>query len=155
MHTLFGQGIESGRLITLTPIATEGFEAQVIKIDGEGWAFEEIGRQGGFEIIAEKEIKTDTVLCSNDRLAIGFLSACYESGLRVGRDEGADLRVASHDDNPFSRFTCPSLTTAAHDFASVAEKAVETVFQVIEAGGHLADRQETLFPARLVIRNSA
>ena len=155
MRTPANPNAHSRRRAYLDMMERLGFEAQVIKIDGEGWAFEEIGRQGGFEIIAEKEIKTDTVLCSNDRLAIGFLSACYESGLRVGRDEGADLRVASHDDNPFSRFTCPSLTTAAHDFASVAEKAVETVFQVIEAGGHLADRQETLFPARLVIRNSA
>jgi DNA-binding LacI/PurR family transcriptional regulator len=94
-------------------------------------------------------------LCSNDRIAIGFLSACYESGLRIGRGEDADLRVASHDDNPFSKFTCPSLTTAAHDFASVAGTAVETVFEVIESGGRIENRTETVFPARLVIRNSA
>jgi hypothetical protein len=47
------------------------------------------------------------VLCSNDRLAIGVLSPAYERGLRVGRGPGCALRVASHDDHPFSRFTCP------------------------------------------------
>lgn len=155
MRTPANPNAHSRRRAYLSMMERLGLEPQVVRIDGEGWAFEEIGRQGGFKIIAEKAIKTDTVLCSNDRLAIGFLSACYESGVRVGRDVGADLRVASHDNNPFSRFTCPSLTTAAHDFASVAEKAVETVFQVIEAGGHLEDRSETLFPAQLIVRNSA
>jgi DNA-binding LacI/PurR family transcriptional regulator len=129
--------------------------SQVISVDGEGWGFEEIGRKGGFEILSQRRLSTDTVLCSNDRLAIGFLSACYESGLRVGRGEGMDLRVASHDDNHYSRFTCPSLTTAAHDFDAVSGRSVETLFEVIEAGGHLAQRNETVFPARLVLRNSA
>jgi DNA-binding LacI/PurR family transcriptional regulator len=132
-----------------------GLEAQVISVEGEGWAFEEIGRQGGFKVLAEKSLKTNTVLCSNDRLAIGFLSACYESGLKVGREADMDLRVASHDDNPYSKFTCPSLTTAAHDFAAVSECSVDTLFNVINGGGHLERRAETLFPARLILRNSA
>ncbi|GIT87976.1 MULTISPECIES: LacI family DNA-binding transcriptional regulator [Roseobacter] len=132
-----------------------GLETQVIKIDGEGWAFEEIGRNGGFKLLDEKILKTDTVLCSNDRLAIGFLSACYDRGVRVGRDASCDLRVASHDDHPLSRFACPSLTTAAHDYASVSEHAVETLFQCIENGGNSGARPETLFPARLIIRDSA
>ena len=155
MRTPANPNAHSRRRAYLDMMERFGLEPQVISVEGEGWEFEEIGRQGGFKIIAEKALKTNTALCSNDRLAIGFLSACYESGLRVGRDEDADLRVASHDDNPFSKFTCPSLTTAAHDFASVAERAVETVFQVIEAGGNLDERRETVFPARLVIRNSA
>lgn len=155
MRTPANPNAHSRRRAYLDMMERFALEPQVISVDGEGWEFEEIGRQGGFKIIAEKALDTNTALCSNDRLAIGFLSACYESGLRVGRDEGSDLRVASHDDNPFSRFTCPSLTTAAHDFASVAETAVDTVFQVIDAGGHLKNRKETLFPASLVIRNSA
>lgn len=155
MRTPANPNAHSRRRAYLDMMERFALEPQVISIDGEGWEFEEIGRQGGFKIIAEKSLNTNTVLCSNDRLAIGFLSACYESGLRIGRDAEADLRVASHDDNPFSRFTCPSLTTAAHDFSSVARKAVDTVFQVIEAGGHLDERTETVFPARLVIRNSA
>ena len=75
-----------------------GLEPQIIKIEGEGWAFEEIGRQGALRVIEEKSLPTNTVLCSNDRLAIGFLAACYERGLRVGRGDGCALRVASHDD---------------------------------------------------------
>jgi DNA-binding LacI/PurR family transcriptional regulator len=132
-----------------------GLEPQVISVEGEGWGFEEIGRQGAHDLIASGALATDTVLCSNDRLAIGLLSACYERGLRVGRGEGCALRVASHDDHPFSRFTCPSLTTAAHEYEAVADKCMETMFSLIAAGGRLAQRTETLIPARLILRASA
>jgi DNA-binding LacI/PurR family transcriptional regulator len=132
-----------------------GLEPHVIQIEGSGWGFEEIGRQGGLKVLEEMSLPTDTVLCSNDRLAIGFLSACYEKGIRVGRRPDCSLRVASHDDHPFSRFTCPSLTTAAHDYTAVSEYAVDTLFKVIEGGSQLNEREETLFPARLIMRESA
>ncbi len=132
-----------------------GLTPHVIQIEGEGWEFEEIGRNGGLKAIAEGLLPTNTVLCSNDRLAIGFLSACFDSGKRVGRHKDCDLRVASHDDHPFSKFTCPSLTTAAHDYAAVSDCSVETLFKVIESGGRLGERTETLFESRLIMRESA
>ena len=132
-----------------------GFEPQVFSVEGAGWAFEEIGREGALRILDDGGFSTDTVLCSNDRLGIGLLSACYERGLKVGREEGCDLRVASHDDHPFSRFTCPSLTTAAHDYDAVANRAFSTLTDLIEAGGKFEQRTETLFPAKLVLRSSA
>ncbi|MEP1934433.1 MAG: LacI family DNA-binding transcriptional regulator [Roseibium sp.] len=132
-----------------------GLEPQVIKVDGEGWAFEEIGQRGALKILETSGFPTDTILCSNDRLAIGLLAACYEKGLRVGHSEGCALRVASHDDHPFSRYTCPSLTTAAHEYDAVANCAFDTLNNLIEAGGHFGERTETLFAARLVLRASA
>jgi len=133
----------------------QGLEPRIIRIEGEGWGFEEIGRQGALRAIDDRALPTNTVLCSNDRLAIGFLAACYERGLRVGRGEGCALRVASHDDHPFSRFTCPALTTVAHDYEAVSTRSVETLFELIERDGTFARRVETLFPARLVLRASA
>ncbi len=132
-----------------------GLEPLVLKIDGEGWAFEEIGRQGTFRILDEGGFPTNTILCSNDRLAIGLLSACYERGLRVGRGGGCAFRVASNDDHPFSRFTCPSLTTAAHDYEAVSTRSVQILSDLVRAGGHFPERTEELFPARLVLRESA
>ena len=129
--------------------------AHVLKIDGTGWGFEEIGRQGGLKLLEGPALPTNTVLCSNDRLAIGFLAACYEKGIRVGQGEESDMRVASHDDHPFSRFTCPSLTTAAHDYTAVSEHAVETLFRLIDSGGRFEQREEILFPAKLILRESA
>jgi DNA-binding LacI/PurR family transcriptional regulator len=128
---------------------------EVIQVEGDGWAFEEIGYHGAMRLLDGDELSTDTVLCSNDRLAIGFLSAAYEKGVKVGHKPGCTIRVAAHDDHPFSRFTCPSLTTVAHDYEAVSNRSVETLFNLIENGGEATMRTETLFPARLILRASA
>ena len=73
----------------------------------------------------------------------------------MGRGDGCAMRVASHDDHPYSRFTCPSLTTAAHDYAEVSGRSVDTLFELIESGGRFDQRRETLFAARLILRDSA
>lgn len=132
-----------------------GLEPRAIQIDGEGWAFEEIGRLGAHQMFESGKLENDTILCSNDRLAIGLLSAAYQRGLKVGRTPDSDLRVASNDDHPFSRFTCPSLTTTAHDYDSVASESLRVLFEVIEGGGHLPERRERLFAPRLILRDSA
>ncbi|MDU8945482.1 LacI family DNA-binding transcriptional regulator [Ovoidimarina sediminis] len=132
-----------------------GLTPRVVKAEGTGWGFEEIGREGGLNLLAGDTLETDTILCSNDRLAIGFLAACYERGVKVGRGADCDLRVASMDDHPFSRFTCPSLTTAAHDYDAVSRNATETLKNLIDAGGRFDHRDQTLHPARLVMRQSA
>ncbi|MDJ0629471.1 MAG: LacI family DNA-binding transcriptional regulator [Rhodobacter sp.] len=155
MRTPANPNANKRRAAYFKTMETLGLEPRVIKIEGEGWSFEEIGRDGARRVLEDRSLPTNTVLCSNDRLAIGFLAACYERGLRVGRGDGCALRVASHDDHPFSRFTCPSLTTVAHDYDSVANRSVETLFELIEGGGRLPERTETLFPARLVLRASA
>lgn len=132
-----------------------GYEPQVIHVSGDSWNFEEIGYTQGLEVLKSGRLATSTVLCSNDRLAIGLLTAAYQSGLRVGRGSGCALRIAGHDDHPFSRYTCPSLTTVAQDFAQIAERSVDTLFSVLESGGHLEVREETRLEGKLVLRDSA
>lgn len=155
MRTPANPNANKRRLAYLDMMDRLGLDPHVIKVDGTGWGFEEIGRLGAHEMLEKGEMPTNTVLCSNDRLAIGVLSACYERGVSVGRAKGCQLRVASHDDHPFSRFTCPSLTTAAHDYAAVSDHAVETLFKMIESGTRGGERKETVFPARLIMRESA
>lgn len=139
----------------ITSMEERGFEPHIIKIDGEGWDFEEIGYAGAMKAIRDKSFSTNTILCSNDRLAIGLLAACYANGLRVGRGDGCALRVASHDDHPYSRFTCPPLTTVAHDYESVSFKSVGTLIDLIHNGGRFEERTEERFASRLVLRMSA
>ncbi len=155
MQTPANPNANKRRLAYISMMERLGHEPNVIKVKGEGWEFERIGRDGALKILQERALPTDTVLCSNDRLAIGFLSACYELEIRVGRKEGCSLRVASNDDHPFAKFTSPSLTTAAHDYDSVANGSVETLFELIESGGRFSKRTETLYPAKLVLRASA
>ena len=132
-----------------------GHEPMFVQIDGQGWDMEQLSYEGAVRVISERKLPTSTVLCSNDRLAIGFLAACYEKGWRVGRGEGCALKVAGHDDHPYSRFTSPSLTTVAHEYDAVSTKGVERLFELIENGGQFDERKQTLLKARLVLRLSA
>ncbi|MEE4189078.1 MAG: LacI family DNA-binding transcriptional regulator, partial [Roseobacter sp.] len=68
-----------------------------LSAQGKSWDFEAIGYAEGKRMIEARVLPTNTVLCSNDRLAIGFLAAAYDSGLRVGLGDGHALRVAGHD----------------------------------------------------------
>ncbi len=133
-----------------------GHEPRVIRVDGDGWDFEEIGHQGGLKLLSEGHLPSDTVLCSNDRLAIGFLTACYEKGLPVGRTPDCALRVAGHDNHPFSQFTCPPLTTVSQDYEKISNRSVETLFRIIEnPEAPAGDREDILFNGTLIKRASA
>ena len=143
------------RLAYISAMERLGFVPQVVQALGEGWALEEIGYNEGRRVIMGRVFSSNTIFCSNDRLAIGFLAAAYELGLRVGRDADCALRVAGHDNHPVARFTCPTLTTISHDYARIATKSVETLMALIESGERGDTRQVTLFDGELIMRASA
>lgn len=130
-----------------------GHEPAIVQVKGDGWEFEQIGRREGIAALNSGQFATNTVLCSNDRLAIGLISACYELGLKVGREDDAQIRIAGQDDHPFARFTCPPLTTVAQDYDSISRTAVEVLFRSIE--GDVRDHERLLFEGKLVMRDSA
>ena len=130
-----------------------GQEPHIVQTEGDGWAFEEIGRVGASRALADKAFKTNTVLCSNDRLAIGVLTACYEFGLKVGRKGDCEIRVAGQDDHPFSRYTCPPLTTIAQDYDAVSRHSLDTLLRAID--GDEITHETKLFEGKLIMRESA
>lgn len=132
-----------------------GQTPHVFQAEGGGWDFEEIGCHEGGKLLAQKAFPTNTILCSNDRLAIGMLSAAYRQNIPVGHGAHSQIRVAGHDDHPFSRFTCPSLTTIAQDYEAIANAAARTLFDRIESSETPSERSETFFDGRLVMRDSA
>lgn len=132
-----------------------GHAPHLIQVPGDGWEFEEIGFRGGTRVVKDRNLPTNTVLCSNDRLAIGFLSAAYEAGIRVGLGADCSLRVAGHDDHPFSRFSCPTLTTVSQDYASIAKKSADTLMQLIDSEETSDSRKSFLYDGTLVMRGSA
>lgn len=130
-----------------------GHTPHIVQADGAGWNFEEIGRKEGGRALDAKRFPTNTVLCSNDRLAIGFLTACFERRIRVGRESNCAIRVAGQDDHPFSRFTCPPLTTVAQDYDAISQHAVETLFRAMQSNE--TEHETRLFAGRLIVRDSA
>ncbi|MEO1745856.1 MAG: LacI family DNA-binding transcriptional regulator, partial [Pseudomonadota bacterium] len=132
-----------------------GHEPDVVSVEGQGWDFEGIGFERGREMLGDRRLATNTVLCSNDRLAIGLIAAAYDCNIRVGHKADCQLRIAGQDDHPFSRFTCPPLTTIAQDYDAISAKSLETLLEFIDGGMPDGGRQDTLFQGRLVMRASA
>ena len=130
-----------------------GHPPSIISVDGEGWNFEEIGRLGGHDALERGLFTTNTILCSNDRLAIGLLTACYERGITVGRGPDASIRVAGQDGHPQSRYTCPPLTTISHDYDAVSKTAADRLFAALD--GQVEPWKSTRIEGKLVLRNSA
>ncbi len=132
-----------------------GQAPMILAAGGTGWNFEEIAYAEAGRMMAERSLPTNTILCSNDRLAIGVLAAAYEHGYRVGVGHGHALRVAGHDDHPYARFTSPSLTTVSQDYDSIAGNSLTLLLSVIDSGERPKAKQATLFDGALVMRKSA
>ncbi|MEM6487051.1 MAG: LacI family DNA-binding transcriptional regulator [Pseudomonadota bacterium] len=132
-----------------------GHEPHVVRVAGGDWSFEQIGLEGGLKVLGNGGFATDTVLCSNDRLAIGLIAAAHALKIPVGREPTDAIRIAGHDDHPFSRFTAPPLTTIAQDYDAISRKSVDVLFEIIEAEGDLGPREAVLFEGKLVMRASA
>lgn len=132
-----------------------GHAPQIVRVDGQGWDFEGVGYHQGGKLLAAGGFPSRTVLCSNDRLAIGLLAAAYEIGVRVGITPDCSLRIAGHDDHPFARYTCPSLTTVSQDYEAISRRSVESLLRVVDGEIVSDSEREVLFDGRLVMRASA
>ena len=143
------------RAAYVSAIERQGHMPEFVRVSGQGWNFEEIGYREGLKAIAANRLPSTTVLCSNDRLAIGLLAAAYESGVKVGLGPECSLRIAGHDDHPFARYTCPGLTTISQDYDAIGARSVEAILELINASGTYENREVTLFDGRLVMRGSA
>lgn len=155
METPVNPNAKRRRAAYLAAMESLGHAPRIFQAKGMDWDFENIGYVEGMRALSEGAFSTNTILCSNDRLAIGVLAAAYQKGQRVGRGHGHALRIAGHDDHPFSRFTCPPLTTVSQDYAAIAERSVETLFEVIESGARGVSHKTTFFDGQLVMRESA
>lgn len=133
----------------------QGLNPQVVPVSHGDWSFEQLGYDEGLKLLSRRGFPTSTVLCANDRMAIGLLAAAYERGLRIGRGPGSAMRIAGHDDHPLARFTCPPLTTVAQDSAAIAEKTVAALFEMIEGGTAAQDRAPVKLEGKLIMRLSA
>ncbi len=140
-------------------MAEVGLTPDVLEVpaSSSNWDFETLGYEAVKDLI-EKGIDPDTtILCANDRLAIGALRAANEAGLMERTQSGAPrLRIAGHDDHPLSQFTWPAMTTITQDIERIGRAAVECVVrQARDETPEAWQPVEHLFPAQLVIRDSA
>jgi len=88
------------------------------------------------------------VICSSDVMAIGVLHEAARRGLRVP-DE---LSVVGFDGIEASKWSVPELTTIEQPIDLIAERAVETLQELIEAPG--SDHPNSYYRPMLRVRSS-
>ncbi len=93
--------------------------------------------------------KVTAVLCGNDDLAIGVMSAMHQAGRAIPDD----VSVVGFDDTPLSAFYIPALTTVRMDFVALGRVCFAKLLSFLEEGGQ--DEGPPWPQAKLVIRESA
>lgn len=88
-----------------------------------------------------------SIFVASDLMALGFMRALYEEGVRVPQD----ISVVGFDDNEFAAQVFPPLTTVRQSFSTVGARCMEILLGLIEG------REVDTSPAApaLIIRASA
>lgn len=101
------------------------------------------------------ELTDQSILCANDRVAIGALKAASQHGLEPGAMRRGGLRIMGHDDYPLCPFLIPSLTTVEQNLEGIGRRAVSLLADKIH-GKNTSDAQIVdLFEGALIVRESA
>ncbi|MFD1342308.1 LacI family DNA-binding transcriptional regulator [Litorisediminicola beolgyonensis] len=143
--------------IYLEAMAEKGLEPRIIgtELIAEGWHYEAHGEAALSAFFARGDFTESSILCANDRVAIGALRAAARHGLSPGSQRRGGLRIAGHDDYPLCPFTVPALTTVAQDLDAIGRAAVDRVIAKIAGQKSEFDHSVELFPGTLKIRESA
>ncbi|MBE2181799.1 MAG: LacI family DNA-binding transcriptional regulator [Anaerolineae bacterium] len=90
---------------------------------------ERSGYEAG-QAIWEAEELPDAVFCANDQMAIGFIDAAKERGLRIPED----IAVVGFDDIPLARYVKPPLSTVGTSRFEWGKLAVHQLIDFLEQG---------------------
>lgn len=122
------------------------------------WDFEAFGYDQATEFLKRHGFPSRTLVCANDRIAFGVVSAAWRRGLKIGHGPSFDLRIAGHDDHPLSRYACPPLTTVAQDYGQIGSMAMSLLMKKLgETDGDdpRLSRDRILLDGALMLRQSA
>ncbi len=101
----------------------------------DSWEFERYGFEVMDAHFGQGRFVGATILCANDRIAIGAIRAANTHGLFARNSTVADgLRIAGHDDHPLSRYIYPALTTVAQQVDDIGKEAVDLLIKRVRNG---------------------
>lgn len=123
------------------------------------WLFEAHGEAVLDQYFSRGEYIDRSILCVNDRVAIGAIRAAARHGLVPGRGAKGGLRIAGHDDYPLCPFTTPALTTVAQNVEAIGKASVSRLVNMIRgevvSGNTAGKPMVMLFDGVLKLRESA
>lgn len=103
------------------------------------------GYEAGRKLLADPSVTA--VFSANDEMALGFIRACREAGLRIPED----ISLVGFDD-VMAEWMWPPLTTVAQDFATIGRELIRALLPQLR--GEPDEPRGVLVPAPLVIRKS-
>ncbi|SFS57519.1 transcriptional regulator, LacI family [Sulfitobacter marinus] len=134
-----------------------GFEPTIIGIEslnGEGY-FEAHGLAVLDDHFSKGNFIDASILCANDRVAIGALRAAARHRLEPGALHRGGLRIAGHDDYPLSEFMIPTLTTVAQNVQAIGQAAVDRLIEKLRVEKPHDNQAVQLMDGVLKVRDSA
>lgn len=136
------------RALTARPDAEIGVEEGQATVEGGYRAMDAAIRSGRIMGGA-----CDAVICYNDQMAIGALSALHAHGISVPRDISI---IGWNDLDESLARTIPPLTTIHASARELSRAALDILYRQIEARaeGRTPDREHACVPVRLTVRES-
>lgn len=101
------------------------------------------------------DLLDQSILCANDRVAIGALRAASQHGLEPGAQKRGGLRIMGHDDYPLCPFLVPSLTTIEQNLDGIGQRAVSLLTDKMHGEKTSKSQIVDLFDGVLKLRESA
>lgn len=87
------------------------------------------GHDRGNEILADPR-RPSAILAANDFMALGFLKACRDRGLKVP----TEISLVGYDNAVSGEYSDPGLTTVAQNASAMGASAVEFLFAYLDGG---------------------
>ncbi|MDN3310185.1 LacI family DNA-binding transcriptional regulator [Microbacterium oryzae] len=109
--------------------------------------------QAAAETLLARGDRPDAIVCADDLIAIGVLSACRARGIGVPRD----VQVTGIDDIDFGRYVVPTLTTLAQPTVRMAAEVMRLLGERVSFavnGAAPRDATRLALSPRLVVRES-
>lgn len=104
------------------------------------------GYYAGLELLRFRDFTA--LFASNDQMALGFMHACWDSGL----DIPGDISVVGFDDIPEAAHFRPPLTTVRQNFAEIGRRAVSLLLAELQGD---PVEQGQIMPELVVRRSTA
>ncbi len=104
------------------------------------------GYYAGLELLRFRDFTA--LFAGNDQMALGFIHACWDSGLSVP----GDISVVGFDDIPEAAHFYPPLTTVRQNFAEIGRRAVALLLSELQGG---PTEYAPITPELVVRRSSA
>lgn len=120
-------------------------EGQIIQSPTQTSMNLKAGRELGPQVLESKKGCT-ALICTNDLLAMGLMNFLLDQGMKIPQS----LSIIGIDNNSYSEFLSPKLTTIGTDYFAIGKRAFSTLYSDIQGQGP----EDLLMPMGLIIRES-